>query len=113
VNLSDYRKRGATAIADERIRQHYQNFLLHKNRDWESEVEFRTLIIASDVAYVDVPLQEALAAVVLGELYPNHELQVLGFRLSQLGLADLALARCLWRNGAPIAVPALSGGSAS
>ena len=105
VEVSDYRARGPVAIADECIRANIAGFFLRKNTDWVSEQEYRTLIIATGEDYVDVPLRECLSGVMVGAHYPDPELRVLRYRLSQLGLDDLDVAKCAWQRGAPDAFP--------
>lgn len=90
--------------AEERLRQiveaHRDELFFKKNRDWESENEFRYLAI-SDSETEFVPITSALVGIVLGEGFPHTELCVLGDRLRRKGLDRVRCALLTWNNGMP------------
>jgi hypothetical protein len=49
-----------------------------------------------------------LVGIVVGLDYPDQEIAVLRHRMTMGGVADVPVARCIWLNGYPQAVPAFA-----
>jgi hypothetical protein len=102
---SELNELGVSAAADARLGTHGDEFFFSKNTDWESEVEFRTVLLGIDEDHCDIPIADCLEAVIVGEKYPDPELKVLKYRLSMIGIDDLPIATCDWWGGSPQLVP--------
>lgn len=77
-----------------------------KNIDWATESEYRYVVVSDEPAEF-VSIKDSLAGIVVGTDFPSQEGSVLRYRLERLGLPDVKLARLIWRNGRPMAVPYL------
>ena len=97
----------AAVLDDYQIRRGVVNELYStKNRDWESEQEFRIICVQWDVAddeadlAIDIPFEGTLVGVVLGEKYSALSDQSL--RSLRSAPKDLDVTRCEWHGGVPI-----------
>ncbi|MGC5225469.1 DUF2971 domain-containing protein [Micromonospora sp. DT81.3] len=96
---SEYNEVGAHGVAN-RWRVDYQNQLFFtKNRDWESEDEFR--IVVWQAQHANMPIAGLIEGVILGEHHPIPEKKVLGTRLARLGVDRLIIGIMDWRHGTP------------
>lgn len=82
------------------VQTHGQDLFFRKNRDWESEKEYRYLAV-SGTPREFVPVSTSLVGIVLGQDFPETELSVLGDRLRRNGLERVKCARLVWQDGAP------------
>jgi len=88
----------ATARA-EFIRDHGPALFLRKTKDWETEQEFRFLMVSDKVE--KVVFGDALMGLVLGPDFPAVERSVLAKRLSARGTVDLPVVDLWWTDGVP------------
>ncbi|MFE7846742.1 DUF2971 domain-containing protein [Microbacterium sp. NPDC057407] len=96
---SEYLEVGPAAMV-ERWRHDYRDQLfLTKNKDWESEDEFRILVWRNE--HASIPIAGLLEGVILGEHHPVPERRVLGTRLARLGIDRLMIGIMEWRHGTP------------
>lgn len=90
--LDDYRTRRGEAM----------RLYLTKNTDWESEQEFRVVVVrrvvppGADLEPIKVDLRGALKAVVLGEQYDGDIAAILR------GHSEVDVLRCWWGDGIPL-----------
>jgi hypothetical protein len=76
-----------------------------KNRDWESENEYRFLVFAGSEnaskthQTKGVSIANNLEAVVLGEAFPSSQISQLKKRVAH---HNLPILRCTWVRGAPL-----------
>lgn len=80
---------------------HGQELFFLKNRDWESETEYRFLAV-SDSPEEYVSVSSSLVGIVLGQDFPSTEFSVLGDRLRRNGFSTVRCAHLHWSNGAPL-----------
>lgn len=98
---SDALRRGeARAEVTRIVEERRGDLFFMKNRDWESEQEYRYMAI-SDAEEVYVPVAGSLVGIVLGQDFPSTEFSVLGDRLRRNGLQDVRCARLRWMDGVP------------
>jgi hypothetical protein len=85
-----------------------EHLYLTKNRDWESEQEFRIVFVRWEIPEremdepIPIPFQDSLKWIVLGEQFPSYEKSVITYRKGvppALGILD-----CEWHSGVPILV---------
>ena len=80
---------------------------LTKNKDWESEREFRWVAILWDLApdeldtRLEVPYGDALKAIIVGDAHedPNSLVEAVHARR---GSGSIEMMRCHWWAGAPV-----------
>lgn len=85
----------ATFIADKG-----PELFFRKNRDWESENEYR-YVTQSENDYETVSLEGTLAGIVITPEFPSTERSVLRHRLAAAGFSDVPVAELRWADGAP------------
>lgn len=103
-SLELLREHGVKAVADEYIATHWNSLFFNKNTDWQSEEEFRFIILDDKpVHWVDI--RDCLRGLVVGPEFPETELSVLSVRLERLGLEHIPVAHMSWSNGLPIPLP--------
>lgn len=95
-----------TAIADlQTDRRWLMELYFTKNRDWESESEYRQVVVLWDLPVdkadepVRAPFGSALQAIIVGEQFPHTELSVLRHRAHFA--PSIVVARCKRELGAP------------
>lgn len=103
-SLELLRERGVETVANEYIESHWSSLFFTKNTDWQSEEEFR-FVILDDKSEHWIDIRDCLRGVVVGSEFPNTELSVLPGRLERLGLDRLPVAHLSWHNGSPIPLP--------
>ncbi|WP_285727734.1 DUF2971 domain-containing protein [Psychromicrobium xiongbiense] len=82
------------------VRDHRDDLFFKKNRDWESENEYRYLAIG-EAEKEFVPIATSLVGIVLGQDFPDTEVAVLADRLRRNGLEQVKCARLSWSDGGP------------
>lgn len=95
---------GVEVFAEEHVAQHWRAFFFMKTRDWASEWEYRWVYRDSHPGPVFVSIREALAGIVIGASFPEVDVPLLRHYSDDLGISK-SVARCMWRNGYPIAGP--------
>jgi DUF2971 family protein len=81
------------------------NLYMVKNRDWESEQEFRIVCVRWNVpdqeidTPIPIPFRDSLKWIVLGEHFPDHEESVLTYRKG--APSGLGILKCVWDSGVP------------
>ncbi|WP_456825318.1 DUF2971 domain-containing protein [Cellulomonas sp. P5_E12] len=103
-DLAALRRNGVEAEADTFLREHTRELFFHKNTDWESEQEFRYVVV-DDRPELFVPIWSSLVAVVLGDAHDADQLPAIR-RHTAVAQSDIAVAVCRWQNGAPNPLPA-------
>lgn len=102
-SLADVRRYGAASLAQSRVEANYHVLYLNKNTDWQSECEFRSLVVGADEPLL-ISLKPCLVGIVVGEKASSEMVDAAKSAMSSIGCGD-AIARCVWRGGAPIVVP--------
>jgi hypothetical protein len=74
-------------------------FFFQKNKDWEHENEYRSIIRGDSDIPIFIPIQNCLRAILLGTDFPDAHLDEVHRYCIRY---DAALARVLWFNGRPI-----------
>lgn len=93
--------------AESWIDQHWGHLYFEKARDWASEQEYRIVMFgmepfqASADLPIEVPIASSLRGVVLGELFPQREANVLATRLRRLDIPYLGVRKMIWESGHP------------
>lgn len=98
---SELRTEGSKNSIKRIMERHRQELFFMKNRDWESETEYRFLAV-SDSPEEYIPISSSLVGIVLGQDFPSTELSVLEDRLRRNGFEDVRCAHLYWSNGAPL-----------
>ena len=106
----------ANVLDDFQIRRGVADHLYFtKNTDWMSEEEFRIVFVEWDVSDetantpITIPYESSLLAVVLGEHFPETELDLLR---GQKGMSnEVELLSCQWSSGVPYLVYAETSGT--
>jgi Protein of unknown function (DUF2971) len=92
----------ATAVA-EYIERHHDDFFFLKSDDFETEHEYRAVLMWSAAEYAHVGYRDALVTVMVGERFPRWQLS--GAR-EVCEEAGVTLSRMHWEHGRPIALNA-------
>jgi hypothetical protein len=110
-NIEDMRDSGRLNAAAERaIKAHGRTLFFKKNTDWQTEVEYRYVVL-SNAAAEYVSIEDALVAIVLGMDYPSWEASVPPYRLSHLrlhplrGMHEIPVRWLSWFQGYPSVMP--------
>ncbi|MDQ0242004.1 DUF2971 domain-containing protein [Arthrobacter bambusae] len=82
------------------VKEHRSDLFFKKNRDWQSENEYRHSAISNSESEF-VPITSSLVGIVLGADFPHTELCVLNDRLHRGGFTGVKGAYLSWRNGMP------------
>lgn len=95
---------------DEALRRHrdlhHGSLFFYKSRDWETESEYRWVLLSDhDDRYEFVDVNRSLAGVIFGPDYPQHSIPMVKKVLDD---ERVVLARLLYTNGSPMAVPPLA-----
>lgn len=97
----------ACVLGNEQLRKGMVNHLyMLKNRDWESEQEFRIVYVRWNIPHqevdtpIPIPFQDSLKWIVLGEHFPDHERSVITYRKGVP--SSLGILRCEWHSGVPL-----------
>lgn len=98
-NTSDLETRSPREIAEDWQDRFSNHLYFEKSLDWASEQEYRIVALAD--GEVEIPIATALRAVILGEITPAYEANVLGTRLRRLGVSSLSVMRMFWQSGHP------------
>lgn len=85
------------------LREHWRDLYLVKNRDWESEREFRLLYWGAERP--EFPIARCLEGIVLGHDFPAQEESVIATRLYRLGVERIRVHKLEWVDGAPYGNP--------
>ncbi len=99
LNLDELEEQGLKPYLLNHRRQFYRDFFMAKHSDWLEEAEYRWIGIAGDDEPRFVDINEALAAVIVGDEFP---------RVYELCLRDLCerlgarAGRMRWQNGYPM-----------
>jgi Protein of unknown function (DUF2971) len=94
--------RGIDPVLDQLLDRNTDELFFKKLRDWETEFEYRFIVRTSDHEPVLVNIANALRGVVLGPLVSTQYLPAVRALCDP---ADVKIARLIWWNGRPIAVP--------
>lgn len=97
---AELRAGGGRAAVTRIVEQHRNDLFFMKNKDWESEREYRYMAI-STTEEVFVPVSGSLVGIVFGQDFPSTELSVVGDRLRRNGMLDVRCAFMRWVDGAP------------
>jgi hypothetical protein len=99
-NLSsgDIARRGADELLRDHRNEHYGAFFLLKDKDWESEAEYRWIVFRETDEPVFISVRPALRAILLGVDFPARRLSDVHRYCQQY---DASLSRVLWDNGMP------------
>lgn len=97
------RENGVEAEADAFLQEHAGELFFRKNTDWESELEFRYVVV-DDRRELFVPIQKCLVAVVLGDAHTPDHLEAIR-QHPVVANGEVVVAVCRWHNGAPTPLP--------
>lgn len=92
-----------TAIA-EYIENNYTDFFFLKSNDFETEHEYRAVLMAGDDDYAHVRYKEALAAVIVGERFPAWQLAGASEVCAKAGVP---LRKMHWEHGRPFVLASI------
>jgi hypothetical protein len=98
LNCDDVRTYGLEKAVAAHIAKHVREIYFEKSLDWADEREYRWLIFTSVDADLYVPMKGALAAVVLGDQFPDQHRSAVHDLLVN---SDVPIGRMNWKFGIP------------
>ena len=112
LNWDEIREHGIDQVLDREQSKKFAatELYLRKVRDWESEQEYRLVHVRWDApadeidAPLDVSFASTLTAVILGEAFPEDEVDLIRELVAQY--PDVEIWRCRWETGDPTLFPA-------
>jgi hypothetical protein len=104
LDAGDLESKGIEQALRDHQRLHATALFFCKSRDWESEFEFRWVLLGDSEAgepYIDV--SRSLKGVLFGDAFLPHAIPMVA---SVVEGREIVLARIVYRNGDPIVLPA-------
>jgi Protein of unknown function (DUF2971) len=90
------------ALSEHRV-IHQGTFYFYKSSDWQSEYEYRWILLSDhDDRWEYVPIEDSLAGVIFGVDYP---MESIGMVRNELKTRNVVFGQMFWRNGHPIPIP--------
>jgi len=98
LSANDIASRGLENVLRSARNKHIQTFFFQKSKDWESETEYRWILLGEMDEPEFVPLDDSLRAILLGIDFPQHRLAEVHSYCRQY---QAHLSRIVWINGMP------------
>jgi hypothetical protein len=90
---------GEPGFAADYINQNSGSLFFTKARDWETEHEYRFVVLASDEEPISIDYGDALTAVIAGDQMPRWEIPGARARCEEAGVAARQMKWANWRPG--------------
>jgi hypothetical protein len=113
MHWEDVQELPSDELVTRHVALHHDALFFRKSLDWETEWEYRWILVNDVPAPAYFEFGDALCGIVVGASFPESADASLGYQAERLG--GLGTRMCVWRNGRPSIVPIPAGrlGSAS
>jgi hypothetical protein len=89
-------------VLDKKIEKHHRTYFFRKAEDWSNEIEWRWVLRGNDAKPVFVPIEDALAGIIIGSDWPSvYDPAIVPFGKKY----RVHIARMMWHNGHPSVLP--------
>lgn len=98
LSADDIATHGLESVLHRHRDKHLKVFFFRKNKDWESESEYRWILLGETNEPEFIPIDKALRAILLGVDFPLNRLAEIRDYCQK---NDTCLSRIIWLNGMP------------
>jgi hypothetical protein len=105
VDLGQVEEFGLDAVLTVRISENWKQLFFTKDRDWETEREYRCVVLNTDPAPIYIDVSDYVRLVVLGDAFPADQVATVHHAVEALGDVEVAVIR--YQNGRPSLLPSL------
>lgn len=98
IEYDDIKKRGLERVAKNHIKSNIKYLFFQKVTDWETEFEYRAVLISSDSLLKYISIEESLKGIVVGEDFPDPYMACLEGVHDEYGVQ---IGKMQWNNGDP------------
>jgi len=98
ISATELEERGFQAALEQHRDRHLKTFFFQKNKDWETEAEFRWIVRGETNDPEFIPIDQALHAIVVGMDFPAERIAEVHEYSRRF---DAHIARAFWVNGEP------------
>lgn len=106
IDLGQVEEFGLDAVLTARIRGNWERLFFTKDLDWETEREYRCVVLSPDPEPLYIDVSDCIRVVVLGDAFPPGQVATVHHAIDGIGNVEVTAIR--YQNGCPILLPSIA-----